>query len=92
MDRAAFWVFAVVHAVVTAATLAAHPQVLAKLREFWWVWGVAIPPEAGAIANIPRTLGIMLVIAVFGLPFVLSYTAAIYWVFRGKVRVDKFSY
>ncbi len=140
-----FWIFVVVHALVTAATLAVHPQMLANFREYWWVWGVAIL-EAGAIANIPRalhlglpfrafvssccviaamififgmgmfpnlivsapdpshsltvygaassprTLGIMLVIAIMGLPFVLSYTAAIYWVFRGKVRVDKFSY
>jgi cytochrome d ubiquinol oxidase subunit II len=39
-----------------------------------------------------RTLGIMLIIAVIGLPFVLSYTAAIYWVFRGKVKLDHTSY
>jgi cytochrome d ubiquinol oxidase subunit II len=39
-----------------------------------------------------RTLGIMLIIAVIGLPFVLSYTAAVYWVFRGKVKLDHTSY
>jgi cytochrome bd-type quinol oxidase subunit 2 len=27
-----------------------------------------------------------------GLPFVLSYTVVVYWVFRGKVRLGKFSY
>jgi cytochrome d ubiquinol oxidase subunit II len=31
-------------------------------------------------------------IAFIGLPFVLSYTITIYWVFRGKVRVGRFSY
>jgi cytochrome d ubiquinol oxidase subunit II len=31
-------------------------------------------------------------IAVLGMPFVISYTAVVYWVFRGKVRLGKFSY
>ncbi|MCC6360859.1 MAG: cytochrome d ubiquinol oxidase subunit II [Phycisphaerales bacterium] len=39
-----------------------------------------------------KTLGIMLVIALVGMPFVASYTAVIYWVFRGKVRLDRASY
>ncbi|GAB4311547.1 MAG: cytochrome d ubiquinol oxidase subunit II [Candidatus Sumerlaeia bacterium] len=43
-------------------------------------------------ASSPRTLGIMLVIACIGMPFVLGYTATIYWIFRGKVKLDKFSY
>ena len=43
-------------------------------------------------ASSQKTLGIMLIIAVCGLPFVLAYTAAIYWVFRGKVKIDRFSY
>ena len=37
-------------------------------------------------------LGIMAVIALLGMPFVLSYTIVVYWVFRGKVRLGKFSY
>ncbi len=43
-------------------------------------------------ASSQKTLGIMLIIAVIGMPFVLAYTASIYWVFRGKVRVDRFGY
>ena len=43
-------------------------------------------------ASSQKTLGIMLMIAVFGLPFVLTYTITIYWVFRGKVGINKFSY
>ncbi len=43
-------------------------------------------------ASSPKTLGIMLLIALIGVPLVLSYTASIYWVFRGKVRLDRFSY
>jgi cytochrome d ubiquinol oxidase subunit II len=34
----------------------------------------------------------MAVVAALGLPFVLAYTATIYWVFRGKVQVGRFSY
>ena len=39
-----------------------------------------------------KTLGILRLIAFIGLPFVLSYTIAVYWVFRGKVQLDKLSY
>jgi cytochrome d ubiquinol oxidase subunit II len=39
-----------------------------------------------------KTLQIMKIIAFCGMPFVLSYTAIIYWVFRGKVKLGKFSY
>ncbi|MCX5794408.1 MAG: cytochrome d ubiquinol oxidase subunit II [Elusimicrobia bacterium] len=43
-------------------------------------------------ASSQKTLGIMALIAALGLPFVLSYTAVIYWVFRGKVELGKLSY
>jgi cytochrome d ubiquinol oxidase subunit II len=34
----------------------------------------------------------MRTIAIVGMPFVLAYTAVIYWTFRGKVQLGKFSY
>jgi cytochrome d ubiquinol oxidase subunit II len=34
----------------------------------------------------------MLIIALIGLPFVLTYTLAIYWTFRGKVELNEHSY
>ena len=43
-------------------------------------------------ASTQKTLGIMLVIAVLGVPLVLAYTASIYWVFRGKTTLAKHSY
>ena len=43
-------------------------------------------------ASSPKTLHIMFIIALCGLPFVATYTAVIYWVFRGKVQLGKFSY
>jgi cytochrome d ubiquinol oxidase subunit II len=43
-------------------------------------------------ASSQKTLGIMRTIAIVGMPFVLAYTAVIYWTFRGKVQLGKFSY
>jgi cytochrome d ubiquinol oxidase subunit II len=43
-------------------------------------------------ASSQKTLNIMLIIAAIGVPFVLAYTISIYWVFRGKVKLDKMSY
>ena len=43
-------------------------------------------------ASSPKTLGIMLTIALIGVPVVLTYTVSIYWIFRGKVKLDKMSY
>ncbi len=39
-----------------------------------------------------KTLKIMALFALIGMPLVLSYTASIYWVFRGKVKLDNHSY
>lgn len=38
------------------------------------------------------TLKILLLIAVIGLPLVISYTSVIHWIFRGKVKLDSTSY
>jgi len=43
-------------------------------------------------ASSQKTLHIMLIIAAIGVPFVLAYTSSIYWVFRGKVKLDAMSY
>jgi cytochrome d ubiquinol oxidase subunit II len=39
-----------------------------------------------------KTLGIMRTVVFIGLPFVMTYTILIQWVFRGKVRVERHSY
>jgi cytochrome d ubiquinol oxidase subunit II len=38
------------------------------------------------------TLRNMLIIALLGMPLVLSYTSSVYWIFRGKVKLDDHSY
>jgi cytochrome bd ubiquinol oxidase subunit II len=43
-------------------------------------------------ASSSKTLGIMLIIAAIGMPFVLTYSGIIYWTFRGKVRLGEHSY
>jgi cytochrome d ubiquinol oxidase subunit II len=43
-------------------------------------------------ASSHKTLGIMLVIAGIGVPIVIAYTVCIYWIFRGKVKLDRRSY
>ena len=43
-------------------------------------------------ASSPGTLRTMTMIAAIGVPLVLAYTVGIYWVFRGKVRLDSMSY
>ena len=34
----------------------------------------------------------MLIVALIGMPLVATYTAIVYWVFRGKVKLDDHSY
>jgi cytochrome d ubiquinol oxidase subunit II len=43
-------------------------------------------------ASSQKTLMIMLIVAIIGLPFVMGYTASIHWIFRGKVKLNKTSY
>ncbi len=39
-----------------------------------------------------KTMSIGLLVVIIGLPFVLAYTVAIYWTFRGKVQLGEHSY
>ncbi len=43
-------------------------------------------------ASSQKTLTIMLIIALIGMPLVIAYTTIIYWVFRGKVKLTPMSY
>lgn len=39
-----------------------------------------------------ETLKLMLIISAIGAPLVISYTSAVYWIFRGKVKIESGSY
>jgi cytochrome bd ubiquinol oxidase subunit II len=39
-----------------------------------------------------KTLGIMALVALVGVPIILIYTGWVYWMFRGKVKLDETSY
>ena len=69
------------------------------------LFGVAMWPNMIAATNDPihsltvynaassqKTLGIMFTIVLIGMPFVLAYTAAVYWTFRGRADVDEGHY
>jgi cytochrome d ubiquinol oxidase subunit II len=43
-------------------------------------------------ASSETALLILLIVAVIGIPRVLSYTWAVYWIFRGKVKLESTSY
>ncbi|MBS1516985.1 MAG: cytochrome d ubiquinol oxidase subunit II [Bacteroidetes bacterium] len=43
-------------------------------------------------ASTKSTLTTMLIIACIGAPLVISYTSVVYWIFRGKVKLDENSY
>jgi cytochrome d ubiquinol oxidase subunit II len=51
-------------------------------------WNLTVQSAASST----KTLTIMTIIAIIGLPFVLTYTITIYWIFRGKTKLDRFSY
>jgi cytochrome d ubiquinol oxidase subunit II len=34
----------------------------------------------------------MLIVAILGVPLVITYTICVYWIFRGKVKLDEHSY
>lgn len=70
------------------------------------LFGIGIYPNAVRAINDPQklsltiynssssleTLEILLLIALIGLPLVISYTTVVYWIFRGKVKLDSTSY
>lgn len=43
-------------------------------------------------ASSAKTLEILLLIALIGVPLVISYTITIYWIFKGKVKLESTSY
>jgi cytochrome bd ubiquinol oxidase subunit II len=43
-------------------------------------------------SSTPRTLTVMLVVALIGMPLVLTYTAVIYRIFRGKVKAEEYGH
>lgn len=70
------------------------------------LWGIGTYPYPIRAINDPEhlslsiynssssalTLKVLLTIAIIGVPLVISYTIAIYWIFRGKVKLEASSY
>lgn len=70
------------------------------------LYGIGTYPNAVRAINDPKnlsltiwnaassqaTLEILLLISLIGIPLVVGYTVAIYWIFKGKVKLDSTSY
>lgn len=70
------------------------------------LYGIGTYPNAVRAINDPKnlsltiwnaassqaTLEILLLISLVGIPLVVGYTVAIYWIFKGKVKLDSTSY
>ena len=54
--------------------------------------GAAYSLNVSRAASGEKTLEIILAVAALGMPSVLAYTAAVHWVFRGKVKINPTSY
>ncbi|MEN0067693.1 MAG: cytochrome d ubiquinol oxidase subunit II [Myxococcota bacterium] len=53
------------------------------------------PTESLTVSNASSsesTLQLMAIIALLGMPLVITYTTIVYWTFRGKVKLGEFSY
>ncbi|MGZ8869197.1 MAG: cytochrome d ubiquinol oxidase subunit II, partial [Thermoanaerobaculia bacterium] len=71
---------------VALVGIALHPNLLvSSLNDQWSL-------TLYNAASSQTTLKIMAIIAGLGMPFVLTYTAVIYWTFRGKVQIGEHSY
>ena len=73
----------------SAATIASMIA-LSGLSLFPWLVPSRINPgfslSAYNASSTPKTLTVMLIIALIGVPLVLLYTAFVYWIFRGKAQ------
>ena len=84
--RAFLWSSAGIALLLASVGLAQYPAVLTSSL------GSAYSLTVSNSMSSQKTLGIMLLIAVIGMPLVVAYTAGVYWLFRGKVRLGERSY
>ena len=68
-------------------------QLSAPATIAFWHWASSMTGlNIRNAASSSKTLAIMLTIALIGVPVVFAYTVSIYWIFRGKVKLDRMSY
>jgi len=77
---------AAIAALVSLFGAALYPNLIVSSLDPAWSLTLSNAASSG------KTLRIMALIAALGMPFVLAYTAIVYWVFRGKVELGKSSY
>lgn len=70
-------------------------ELQARVRKWVLVYSNPNPENSLTVYNAAssqKTLGIMLTIAIIGIPVVLTYTASVYYIFRGKTKLGGDSY
>ncbi len=74
---------ATIAAMIALAALSLFPRLVPSSLDLAYSLTVANASSS------EKTLGVMLVVALVGMPFVLAYTIAVYRIFRGKVRAGE---
>jgi cytochrome d ubiquinol oxidase subunit II len=86
------WRWAFASSSITIATL----LLMVAVEVFpYLVYSPINPENSITIANAassPKTMGLLLRIALIGTPLVGMYTAFVFWTFKGKVKLDEMSY
>lgn len=72
---------------LTLYAIGTYPNIIRAVND---PANLSITVENGASS--PLTLSILLLMAIIGIPLVAAYTITIYWIFRGKVRLETASY
>lgn len=84
------------YAFLSSATTIALLLIMVALEVFpYLLYSPQSPANSITIyngASSPRTVKILLVMALIGTPLVLIYTSFLFWTFKGKVKLDEMSY
>ena len=85
-SRAFFASAATIALLVISGAIGMYPNLLISTTDA--AYNLTVSNAAAA----DNTLQICLIVALIGMPFVLAYTAGVYYFFRGKTRVDEHGY
>ena len=84
------------HAFVSSSVTIASLLIMVAIEVFpYLLYATNDPTNSITIQNAsssPKTMKILLIIALIGTPLVATYTAFVFWTFKGKVKLDEMSY
>lgn len=84
------------YAFISSAVTIASLLIMIAIEVFpYLLYATNVPGNSITISNAsssPRTMRILLLIALIGTPLVAVYTSFVFWTFKGKVKLDDMSY